>query len=883
LRSPNRLQLLIPGLLSLALVACSNDKGKDDNKAQPSTPDEAISKLSDYHKTSFETWKSKVAKSCDASTAFGISDTASSDIGVDGKALLNKNAGSLVFVKDGGFTVLTGMSGFSGVLRTESESTSDVNGQVTTVSAKTERLGSNCVVYLFGQKVYETTLAANFVVGAEARLNRQTNPMNTRAVINSVGSIGSAEVTGVGVAETLMEALKPSIEVRDALGQSLGMTAQEAQRLLQLSPYPQVQVALRLANEISSVWNLGDSRSIVASRSVLVNLFTGQARAVKVDVRLAIPQMKFVDQENSADKATLDLSAAMMQERGANGATIRLEQMRLNSRKAFDVQESNQCLSDRVGRLVVSAQSRQEVSPAAAVAFAPCRVLNPDIEKTAQASGFLKTLMPLVFGGLQPSPNVRYNGWDAILSRLIVQTLDDGKDLRAELDPQGVAKIMSLMAQHLSVVRGELPRMKNGPALKEAIDTMALQWGFQGQSVGLSRIGNIIYSVDIAADPFTASSRRLLLDLGREPNSRDGELSFASTMDAGYKAEALKTLALAKELEERRFEADVFNQVLQLRTSVQELQAWSQTLTVVKNELTRYPNLAPQKSMLSSLAVKWMKSGEVSGTELPNYYQAISNVIDVYPASTDELLKALERSVADGREGLFYARTVTPEMKNQSLQIVAASKAAGYEAMGRDFIQTFLQRRPNAQQVRDAASLWSSISGFTQRELARIGGESAVGAEWRRKALIEKAIQENWTAMEFQGLESIAVVALSKSSCERHKDVASLADCAGALLFSKTQRMFFDPSFQNRYTGLAADLSGALARMTDFNWVSLRGELVREFFGSWEPLWSRCDQSNFSQKAAELKMTLRQILGEPDSFKRFEKERRIGELVRNCN
>lgn len=882
MRTSHWSQLLVAGFVALSLTACSQDKDDGGKKAQPQTPEEALQNLPEYHRAAFETWKKQVAKSCAAAEALGLASAGgSTEVGVDAKALIARNAGSLVFTSTDATLFLTGLQSLSGQSTTETEASSEVDGVTTSVSAKTERSGSRCSLFIYGQKVYETTLAQNFVVGAELRADKRTAPLPTRVRIEDVGSIGSAAAADTGVSESLMEMLKPTAVTRDQFAAALGVDATQAQRLFVLSPYPQITFALRMAQEVSAVWSTGDERKVVASRAALNSTFGGDSRTFPVDLRLKLPAMKFVDQENSADRVSFAAQALFVREATGAGSTLRMEGVRIAGRQAYEAAAAEGCLNDRIATYFVSAQGRNALTPGLDFALAPCRVLNPGLEEAAFKSGSMARHFATMYAGVSPSHVFQHNGWENVVRRLVIETLDAGMSLTVTLDPQNLTRVVPMLQSTTSVIRGELPRMQNGPALKEALDLMAIEWALRGQQVELSQIGRIIYSVDIAANPFLTSSRNLIGTLGIEPYARDRELGFALSLSAEYKTQASEALVLANEVEEKHFEREIFNVVLQKQIPLSEIQNYAAALKLAKNELAKYPSLKPVQSQMSSLTTTWIRNGAFTATEIPAVYQAVANVVAEFPASTAAMLKSLDAQAGD-RAALAYARELTAVTKAQALQIVRDSAAAGFANWGQDFVNTILQRRPSPAQIRDWASMWTGINAFVARETQRLAGESAIGAEWRRKSLIDRAIKENWTELEFQGLESIAPLAVHKTMCERHKDISSLADCAGGSLFSRNARMFFDPTFHHRYTGLAATLNSALARMTDFNWTSLKGEIVREFFGSFEPLWSRCDQAGFHQRAAELKGALDQALAETDSFRRFEHERRIRDLIRNC-
>ncbi|MBL7671835.1 MAG: hypothetical protein JNM39_15210 [Bdellovibrionaceae bacterium] len=87
--------------------------------------------------------------------------------GIDGSVLLQRNANSAIFSDNGNLAVVSSYNSFSGTLTTKVEDTQQINGLSYTVAAETKREGSNCTVFLFGQKVHETYIAKSFDVGTQ--------------------------------------------------------------------------------------------------------------------------------------------------------------------------------------------------------------------------------------------------------------------------------------------------------------------------------------------------------------------------------------------------------------------------------------------------------------------------------------------------------------------------------------------------------------------------------------------------------------------------------------------------------------------------------------------------------------------------------------------
>lgn len=863
------------------LAACS---GSSDGGSSPDNP-QPLAKLSVTHQQNFENWKRRVAKSCDAAEAFGLSNGRRLEtVGIDGAALLASNGGSLIFTENENFAILTSTNSLSGVGTTKAQQTRQENGQTYTISAETKRSGSNCSLYLFGEKVYETSIARNFVIGVQWSAGKAAKLTSAAAPqVKPLGVAGVGEVVQHGVYHLISQTLRPSKEAIPMIARKLGMDEDQASKLFQVSESPLVTGAVRIAGQPSAVWSNQYSGNLIASVRTLKTAFDGNNRSVPLEVRLDLPKSTFGPMKNDADNGSLKLTLNLLISKKDTDFISSTQAVDLNGVMAFSNDEATACAKDRVFAYRGSAPGPSQIWPSVESMFGPCRSLDRDIEKTSFENGLMASLIPQVFAGIIPSKHAQqYGGWDQVLARLARKALNQNLSIRDELDPSSKATIVGLVADNLETLKLELSRTENMGPSEDSIFQMGLNWAFSGESVSPSRIRQILHAVDNSIDPFRLSAETLLIQLSRAPNDYDDQLRFSQSIDASYKAEALRAFALAKELDYSDFERDVFNLVIQKKISISDLQDWSTNLGGIKKEISGFSQLDPLKGELVGLSIKWLKSNEASLQDLAALYAAAGNAIHPFEESTRELLNSMRESPSDHKQSVAFARSLSAEYKQLAVAIHNNSLAAEFVSWGQAFFKSVLQKQPSLEQLRSWNELWAAALAFSQREKSRTQGELGSTHEWDRKKVLETALSENWSANDFIGLENIAEVAREKTSCGRHKGYSSLADCAGMRLFSKKKGMFLDPTFEGRYAAAGKDFSGYLSQLSGVEWTSLRRALVQEFFGSFEPIWSECDQAAFHQKASTLKSQVNALVRETSQVTKWEIERKIKDTLRAC-
>ncbi len=862
-----------------SLWGCSGSKGSSGKK--PKNSAEAIAKLPEANQKMLASWKQRIVKSCDASEALGLDDDDnSSSKGIDGAMLIKKNAGSMIFADNDSLAVVTSYNTIPGYGSTIADESVTVNGKGYEIKGETKRSGSTCELYLYGQKIHETFIVQNLIVGTQWTIGKDAKSISRPPQVHQIGA-GASEVSAQGIFSLIEATFKPTTSAIAVISKKLGISENLGSTLIKLSQYTSADSAVQISDEPTTVWSNREGGNLIAKQEVLDTIFSGANRTLALDIRLGIPQFDINGVRNTADNGNLKMSLKIDISKQEEDFLFATKEVELQGLAPFNEKEAIDCSRSRVDAYIGHSGATGLIRPSVGVMFSPCRTFHHDIVNLSYKNGLMASLIPTIFADVIPERNYNYGGWDDVLSKLSLEYLQQGKDI-LELDPQVKTVIVGVIAGHLTAIKEELA---NTPHIRQSSEdalNMGLKWSFLGEIVSSQTIVDILQAIDNSVTPFKASSIRLMADLGTNPNGLHTELAFALGIDDEYRDAALAALKLSRELTYSDFELVVFNLVIQKQTSLEELRDWTHRLGGIQDEMKKYPNLGSEKNALVGLSVKLLRESQATLAELGAIFAAVHNALNPFENSTKQLVKDLARSHRGEHSAVDFAKTLTPEYKKLAVAIRNHSKSAEFKSWGEAFFNTILQKRPTLVEVKAYDHLWVSALAFTKREKARLAGEFGSSGDWNRKDVLEVAIKEVWSNNEFTSLEIISEVAKAKSMCERYKDTSTLADCAGLSLFSKTEHKFFDPAFAGRYAPFAKDFNGYMKKLSGFDWYSLRSTLLAEFFGSSEPIWSKCDNNLFKQKAATLKVQIGKILRTTDQIETWELERKIKETIENC-
>jgi len=872
--------------LVILAIGCSGSGGGSGGGAggggnAPQTKEEALQKLTEQHRANFENWKNMVTKSCSPAEAFGLQDNSKQETGIDAAVLLAKNNHSLVFSDSDNLAILTDYNSFAGVANAKVEENSSFNGQGYSISAETKRNGSNCELYLFGVKVHETYIAASFTIGAQVAAGAHAETTGSAPLVNIVGPSGAYEVSRSDIFNLLNETLRPNKLGPAMIAKKLGLNEKTATELFRFSGDAQGPSAVRIANDAGAIWTNVHDGTLVSRNSNIRNLFDGNPRSFTLELRLGTPSFSIGEAKNTGDDGTVSLLLPVSIKKNGTDLNYSVQGLQPQGLVVFSKTEAFECAKSRADAFR-NASGLMGVRPSVDTTFNSCNVLFKDILAAAYDSGLMKELLPQVLAGVQPSQTQQYNGWAQVLSIVALELVKNNQDVAATLDPRGQAPLIGLASQLLQSMSAALLDTKSFANAKTTAYEMALQWSFQGQTVSENRIREIIQAIENTIEVFPVSSKRLMDDLGLRINDWNESLAFAKSINTEYKNEALLALSTAQGLNYKEFESEVFNSVIQDRTPVSTLRDWTQRLSAIRTEMDKYPQLNPVRGDLTSLSVKWLNSGTATTQDMASVYAALGNSVEPFAESTQTLIHDLGPSLTANKEALDFASNLTSQYKQTAIAIRDNARAAGYESWGKDFFSTILQKRPSLDQLNVWNQMWTAALAFIQREKARLATQFG-STDWALKSTIETAVKETWSNQEFTALETMAALAKLKSSCDHYPDASSQANCASRDLFSKGTKKFFDPAYANRYASLSTEFVGYVNSLSGFGKSMVQMNLLNTFFGSWEPIWSKCDQNTFNSKAATLRSAVTAYAQTSDPSQEWDLERKIRTALENCN
>jgi hypothetical protein len=168
-----------------------------------------IQNLTPENQTKLEGWKKKkLVKSCDVQEIF--SGRNGEHQGINDLILLKSNNYSSIYYENSTFAMIAGHSSLSGLITFLLNLTFTSPRQNYSLKAETKRKGSNCSLYLFDQKFYETYIAESVYLGAYYDPENEDTTSGPIPEVKDIGWNGKKEVSTTGLTNHLSRILSPS-------------------------------------------------------------------------------------------------------------------------------------------------------------------------------------------------------------------------------------------------------------------------------------------------------------------------------------------------------------------------------------------------------------------------------------------------------------------------------------------------------------------------------------------------------------------------------------------------------------------------------------------------------------------------------------------------
>jgi hypothetical protein len=240
---------------------------------------EALQRLSEYHRSAFERWKSQLVKSCDGAEAFGMANrgNAADQRGIDLPLFLEKNNHSLVFHGNKGETaVLSGPTAFAGEATSSIEHSETVNGQTYRIQAELLRQGYTCTVFLYGQKVYESSIASGFDIVGYWGSNQSSKLIQAPKVLEThlSNSTGLIEIPEHSIVEAIHGYFQPDAEAIQFISNQLNISENEASQVFHLGAGNLPRNSIRLLRDPNTLWFNSEQKSLIIPVGIISSVFS---------------------------------------------------------------------------------------------------------------------------------------------------------------------------------------------------------------------------------------------------------------------------------------------------------------------------------------------------------------------------------------------------------------------------------------------------------------------------------------------------------------------------------------------------------------------------------------------------------------------------------
>jgi hypothetical protein len=516
------------------------------------TPEQALAKLTPEDRANFQKWESNIVKKCFAAESFpGASQQGSeTDSGIDLAHFFSQTNQSFIVYGENGDAAIVGVPELFSA-NGSSRATRDGSCLDATFVLK----GSSCQVFLFGQKVYDGVIVKSFPVNAivgRHSVQITADPKTTFSEDNVAGVIQDH-----GYDKVISAAMQPTAESTAFLAKTLGV----APSFFALSGKVGSRVFI-LQNEEIAPFSDADLRILGASR-VIQDLPQTQS----VSVLLSLPQFEISGLSNASDTNLIAIQADINV--GADKQTYSVQGTSVGPSVAYSDSSFAHCFNQRLQLLDhINPPEEKEIQPPYLSVSLPCEPLSLDPISALLKPPLLQTIDNM-FSSVSGSPDFGYSGWDNVVIQMASRF--NGK-------PDFKSPVLQKASTSFLAMESQIQRFSPLASVRELLLVSSMRWAFRGQPVSSIQLEQIVAGLENVIVPFRTSTMKLLHDLEENPTGSNDILEYAVSITPAFKELAQNVLELSFSVSMSDWAESLFNSVLQMKVSEQQLKDFQTAL-----------------------------------------------------------------------------------------------------------------------------------------------------------------------------------------------------------------------------------------------------------------------------------------------------------------
>ena len=530
----------------------------------------------------FEDWKKAPIKSCLTENAFEGKAGEADQRGIDLKVLFEKSGNSLVLLNAESFVMFGVPYGLSGEGTSQLSRSTQINNTSDSFGAKMTRKGSQCIVEVNGEKVYETYLFSSVPV-----------------VVHGQGAISEPVAKDYYLTQT-----DQGLVGHGLLSAFFDTNVRKSQLLVQLKTFfadwsdedlnkyfvngSNPGSFIRHVAELVDMDNVppfnGDFPQIP---STVPGLQTLAAASGDLVYKLSMPvtRISYGDITNSKDQGLWQLQVGVEWKKSAQltSAAYSVTSLTWQDQIPEDSNRLVDCFHARLNAFKgLRLFGEGTFSPSYSGVSGPCSGFASDPDAALFTDAKLRTHMANLFAGKSKlEQGVAYLGWDEALKGFALHALDVGEDFAKAFDPANKSLLISTLGAYVKMVGAEAEKhefLKSSKAFYAA--SLALPWASSGRAVQQNFVADLMSSIANVAEIFSDSVSSWMSDLAKDPESQSAQIDYAGSVSEDTKIAMKDYLAKVDAANMRSVVGgSKLQRIIQDRTDIAaNLPAWNATL-----------------------------------------------------------------------------------------------------------------------------------------------------------------------------------------------------------------------------------------------------------------------------------------------------------------